>query len=79
MRAAAWESALGHALRLFGGARGAAQSTADVAALAEGLDVQDLPAGARILSTGASLIRHISGQVQHRLTCSTNMRCICTA
>ena len=52
MRAAAWESALGQALRLFGGARGAAMTAADVAALAESLDEQGMPRGAEIHSSG---------------------------
>ena len=52
MRAAAWESALSQALRLFGGPRGAALNAADVAALVAGLDVQDLPPGAEIGSSG---------------------------
>ena len=53
LRAAAWESALGQALRLFGGARGAGLAAGDVSALVEGLIVQDLPRGAEIRSEGA--------------------------
>jgi len=53
MRAAAWESALGQALRLFGGPRGAALAAGDVAALVGGLAVQDLPRGGEIRSSGA--------------------------
>ena len=52
MRAAAWESALGQALRLFGGARGTALSPGNLAALVQGLNVQDLPRGAEIRSSG---------------------------
>ena len=52
MRAAAWESALGQALRLFGGPRGTALAAGDVAALVDGLAVQDLPRGGEIVSSG---------------------------
>ncbi len=57
MRAAAWESALGQALRLFGGARGAAVAAGDVAALVEGLAVQDLPRGGELRSSGGNMQR----------------------
>ena len=64
MRAAAWESALGQTLRLSGGDRGRALTTADLAALADGLTVQDLPAGANIPSAGEPCQSHLEKRME---------------
>ena len=52
MRGAAWDAALAQALLLFGGERSAKRSLEQLVALAQTLEVADVPAGAPVEADG---------------------------